>query len=90
MQSSRRRSGVQRVRVKGPCNMDLTNFPMDTQTCHLIYESFNYNNQEVRMRWNPTNGNPVYAIGSMLLPDFDLVRIEAELKVEVSGEGSRE
>lgn len=35
------------------------------------------------MRWNPMNGNPVYAIGSMLLPDFDLVRIEAELKVEV-------
>ncbi|CAD5224678.1 unnamed protein product [Bursaphelenchus okinawaensis] len=71
-----------RVRVKGPCNMELSNFPMDTQTCHLVYESFNYNNQEVRMRWNPMNGNPVYAIGSILLPDFDLIRIEAELKVE--------
>uniref|UniRef100_A0A914S4D4 Neurotransmitter-gated ion-channel ligand-binding domain-containing protein n=1 Tax=Parascaris equorum TaxID=6256 RepID=A0A914S4D4_PAREQ len=29
-----------RVRVKGPCSMDLSNFPMDTQTCLLIYESW--------------------------------------------------
>jgi hypothetical protein len=34
------------------------------------------------MRWNPDNGNPVYAIGPMLLPDFDLVKIVSELKVE--------
>uniref|UniRef100_A0A915CWT1 Neurotransmitter-gated ion-channel ligand-binding domain-containing protein n=1 Tax=Ditylenchus dipsaci TaxID=166011 RepID=A0A915CWT1_9BILA len=71
-----------RVRVKGPCAMDLSNFPMDTQTCHLIYESFNYNNQEVRMRWNPLTENPVYAIGTILLPDFDLVKISSSLVVE--------
>lgn len=45
--------------------MDLSNFPLDTQTCGLIYESFNYNNQEVRMRWNPANAEPVYAIGTV-------------------------
>lgn len=56
---------------------------MDIQTCHLIYESFNYNNQEVRMRWNPLNGNPVYALGPIVLPDFDLIKIEATLQVEV-------
>ncbi|KAI1720886.1 neurotransmitter-gated ion-channel ligand binding domain-containing protein [Ditylenchus destructor] len=71
-----------RVRVKGPCDMDLSNFPMDVQTCHLIYESFNYNNQEVRMRWNPFKEDPVYAIGSMILPDFDLVKIQSQLVVE--------
>uniref|UniRef100_A0A914DJH3 Uncharacterized protein n=1 Tax=Acrobeloides nanus TaxID=290746 RepID=A0A914DJH3_9BILA len=71
-----------RVHVKGPCSMDLSNFPMDIQTCHLIYESFNYNNQEVRMRWNPLNGNPVYALGPIVLPDFDLIKIEATLQVE--------
>ncbi|CAK5012644.1 unnamed protein product [Meloidogyne enterolobii] len=72
-----------RVRIKGPCAMDLTNFPMDIQTCHLIYESFNYNNQEVRMRWNPANPNPVYPIGNILLPDFNLMNIQTTLVVEV-------
>ncbi|KAI6239199.1 hypothetical protein M3Y99_00593800 [Aphelenchoides fujianensis] len=48
-----------RVRAKGPCAMNLANFPFDQQTCNLIYESFNYNNQEVKMRWNPTNGDPI-------------------------------
>ncbi|TKR87911.1 hypothetical protein L596_012238 [Steinernema carpocapsae] len=71
-----------RVRVKGPCSMDLSNFPMDVQVCHLIYESFNYNNQEVRMRWNPFNVNPVYATGPILLPDFDLIKIEPTHVVE--------
>uniref|UniRef100_A0A0R3RNZ3 Neur_chan_LBD domain-containing protein n=1 Tax=Elaeophora elaphi TaxID=1147741 RepID=A0A0R3RNZ3_9BILA len=31
-----------RVRVKGPCVMDLSNFPMDVQTCNLIYERYEW------------------------------------------------
>uniref|UniRef100_A0A0N5AWG8 Ligand-gated ion channel 50 n=1 Tax=Syphacia muris TaxID=451379 RepID=A0A0N5AWG8_9BILA len=71
-----------RVRVKGPCAMDLTNFPMDIQSCNLIYESFNYNNQEVRMRWNPFVKEAVYPTGPIVLPDFNLVNIETSLKNE--------
>ncbi|MFH4980281.1 hypothetical protein AB6A40_006990 [Gnathostoma spinigerum] len=71
-----------RVRVKGPCAMDLSNFPMDIQTCYLIYESFNYNNQEVRMRWNPMNKNPVYPTVPIFLPDFDLIKISPTLRIE--------
>uniref|UniRef100_A0A8R1EIN6 Neur_chan_LBD domain-containing protein n=2 Tax=Caenorhabditis japonica TaxID=281687 RepID=A0A8R1EIN6_CAEJA len=29
-----------RVRVKGPCSLDLSNFPLDLQKCSLIYESW--------------------------------------------------
>uniref|UniRef100_F1L494 Ligand-gated ion channel 50 n=1 Tax=Ascaris suum TaxID=6253 RepID=F1L494_ASCSU len=65
-----------RVRVKGPCSMDLSNFPMDTQTCLLIYESFNYNNQEVRMRWNTDRPDPVYMLRPINLPDFDIQKID--------------
>ncbi|KHN77952.1 Ligand-gated ion channel 50 [Toxocara canis] len=65
-----------RVRVKGPCSMDLSNFPMDTQTCLLIYESFNYNNQEVRMRWNADRPDPVYMLRPINLPDFDIQKID--------------
>ncbi|VDD90428.1 unnamed protein product [Enterobius vermicularis] len=69
-------------RVKGPCSMDLTNFPMDVQKCNLVYESFNYNNQEVRMRWNPLVKQAVYPTGPIVLPDFNLVGISTSRKYE--------
>ncbi|KAK5985223.1 Acetylcholine-gated chloride channel subunit acc-2 [Trichostrongylus colubriformis] len=70
-----------RVRVKGPCSLELSNFPLDLQTCGLIYESFNYNNQEVRMRWT-TIDEPVQPMGAIVLPDFDLFKISANRKEE--------
>ncbi|CAJ0601704.1 unnamed protein product [Cylicocyclus nassatus] len=66
-----------RVRVKGPCSMELSNFPLDLQKCGLIYESFNYNNQEVRMRWSSDTGDPVRPMAEIVLPDFDLFKITA-------------
>jgi hypothetical protein len=36
-----------RMNLAGPCEMDLTAFPMDVVTCALIFESFNYNAEEV-------------------------------------------
>ncbi len=33
----------------GPCEMDLTGFPFDTVACHLSFESFNYNTDEVQV-----------------------------------------
>ncbi|KAK6045957.1 Neurotransmitter-gated ion-channel ligand binding domain protein [Cooperia oncophora] len=70
-----------RVRVKGPCSLELSNFPLDLQTCGLIYESFNYNNQEVRMRWS-TIDEPVQPMAQIVLPDFDLFKIKAVRKEE--------
>ncbi|PAV65667.1 hypothetical protein WR25_12755 [Diploscapter pachys] len=70
-----------RVRVKGPCQLDLSNFPLDLQTCHLIYESFNYNNHEVSMSWSPID-SPVYNLTPVVLPDFDLFNITARKVIE--------
>lgn len=63
-----------RVQVKGPCQMDFSSFPMDTQTCSLTLESFNYNNQEVDARWleSPTQPPLTLLKESIELPDFVL------------------
>ncbi|KAK0398852.1 hypothetical protein QR680_002780 [Steinernema hermaphroditum] len=63
-----------RLRVKGPCTMDLAKFPMDEQSCSLIYES--YNIDQVRMQWNSARRNPVYSLAPIQLPDFDIKKIE--------------
>lgn len=57
--------------------MDLSKFPMDKQSCALIYESFNYNNYEVQMRWSTAVPEAVYRLKDIRLPDFDLVDIES-------------
>uniref|UniRef100_A0A7E5A244 Neurotransmitter-gated ion-channel ligand binding domain protein n=1 Tax=Panagrellus redivivus TaxID=6233 RepID=A0A7E5A244_PANRE len=68
-----------RVRVRGPCAMDLSKFPMDSQDCSLVYISFNYNNAEVKLRWNHDRPDPVYPLRKLMLPDFDLVKIVPEM-----------
>uniref|UniRef100_A0A914GWE4 Uncharacterized protein n=1 Tax=Globodera rostochiensis TaxID=31243 RepID=A0A914GWE4_GLORO len=40
-----------RLKLQGPCEMDLTRFPFDNVTCSLTFESFNYNTDEVEMDW---------------------------------------
>lgn len=59
-----------RVQVIGPCNMDLSNFPMDIQECSLIFESYSYNIADVQLNW--LNFNPVTLpeSGDFQLPDF--------------------
>uniref|UniRef100_A0A915JIT7 Ligand-gated ion channel 50 n=1 Tax=Romanomermis culicivorax TaxID=13658 RepID=A0A915JIT7_ROMCU len=59
-----------RLKLTGPCDMDLKTFPMDTQKCLLTFESYNYNNEEVQMIWNPSN--PISLQGKAMLPDFFL------------------
>ncbi|OZC10436.1 Neurotransmitter-gated ion-channel ligand binding domain protein [Onchocerca flexuosa] len=41
-----------RMKLTGPCDMNLKRFPFDQQKCILTFESFNYNTGEVRMSWN--------------------------------------
>ncbi|VBB31661.1 unnamed protein product [Acanthocheilonema viteae] len=58
-----------RIKSTGPCHMDLSNFPMDSISCMLTFESYNYNIQEVRMKWNEPD---VLMFKDIELPDFTL------------------
>ncbi|CEF68503.1 Gamma-aminobutyric acid A receptor/Glycine receptor alpha family and Neurotransmitter-gated ion-channel transmembrane domain and Neurotransmitter-gated ion-channel family and Neurotransmitter-gated ion-channel ligand-binding domain-containing protein [Strongyloides ratti] len=40
-----------RVRVEGPCDMDLSDFPMDHQKCYFVFESYSYNTATVKVDW---------------------------------------
>uniref|UniRef100_A0A7E4VP77 Neur_chan_LBD domain-containing protein n=1 Tax=Panagrellus redivivus TaxID=6233 RepID=A0A7E4VP77_PANRE len=60
-----------RMKLTGPCDMNLKRFPFDQQKCLLTFESYNYNTGEVRMQWNQPY--PVMLLKPIELPDFLLV-----------------
>ncbi|PIO76643.1 Neurotransmitter-gated ion-channel ligand binding domain protein [Teladorsagia circumcincta] len=62
-----------RLKLQGPCEMDLTRFPFDNVTCSLTFESFNYNTDEVQMAWTPTGVSKMRE--KMELADYELVGI---------------
>ncbi|KHN82242.1 Ligand-gated ion channel 50 [Toxocara canis] len=59
-----------RMKLTGPCDMNLKRFPFDQQKCFLTFESFNYNTGEVRMSWNQPY--PVMMLKNIELPDFKM------------------
>ncbi|TKR93860.1 hypothetical protein L596_008237 [Steinernema carpocapsae] len=62
-----------RVRVQAPCDMDLTDFPMDVQKCFLQFESYSYNTATVTIDWM-THAVTV-SRKSIHLPDFVIGKI---------------
>ncbi|KJH52122.1 Cation transporter family protein [Dictyocaulus viviparus] len=60
-----------RMKLTGPCDMNLKRFPFDQQKCFLTFESYNYNTGEVRMQWNQPY--PVILLKPIQLPDFEMV-----------------
>ncbi|CAO4368570.1 unnamed protein product [Caenorhabditis nigoni] len=62
-----------RLKLQGPCIMDLTKFPFDNVTCSLTFESFNYNTDEVKMDWSENGVQKMR--DKMELADYELVDI---------------
>uniref|UniRef100_A0A0M3HWP6 Neur_chan_LBD domain-containing protein n=1 Tax=Ascaris lumbricoides TaxID=6252 RepID=A0A0M3HWP6_ASCLU len=58
------------VRVKAPCDMDLTDFPMDVQKCYLVFESYSYNTATVNIDW--MDDAVTFTREQLHLPDFIL------------------
>ncbi|KAI6235920.1 hypothetical protein M3Y95_00102500 [Aphelenchoides besseyi] len=70
-----------RLKLQGPCSMDLTRFPFDNVTCSLTFESFNYNTDEVQMDWSPLGVSKMRE--KMELADYELDNIE-NVRMEVA------
>lgn len=69
-----------RLKLQGPCTMDLTKFPFDNVTCELTFESFNYNTDEVKMKWSENGVQKMRE--KMELADYELVEIVNIRKTE--------
>ena len=54
--------------MKIPCIMDMRLFPLDTQYCQIVLESYAYNSAKVRLHWWQS---PMW-LGPKSLPDFRL------------------
>lgn len=63
-----------RLKLTGPCNMELQGFPFDHVSCELTFESFNYNIDEVKMNWSPIGVDKMR--DKMELADYELVQID--------------
>lgn len=70
--SHRINHNVANYRLTGPCNKNLKTFPIDQQSCVLVYESFSHNYEEVKMEWI-SNGPPITLLNNIQLPDYTLV-----------------
>jgi hypothetical protein len=64
-----------RVRVSGPCEVNLKSFPMDIQTCRLIFESYSYHRGEIIIEWMHTNAINLNreTLADYRIPEFDFV-----------------
>uniref|UniRef100_A0A914XAY1 Uncharacterized protein n=1 Tax=Plectus sambesii TaxID=2011161 RepID=A0A914XAY1_9BILA len=65
-----------RIKLTGPCNKNLKSFPIDQQSCVLVYESFSHNYEEVKMEWI-SNGPPITLLNNIQLPDYTLVNFSS-------------
>uniref|UniRef100_A0A0N4Z153 Ligand-gated ion channel 50 n=1 Tax=Parastrongyloides trichosuri TaxID=131310 RepID=A0A0N4Z153_PARTI len=63
-----------RLQIQGPCAMDLSLFPFDSQNCELIIESYAYNSGKVSLNWR--SWSPVFSIGKSKLADYSLHTIQ--------------
>jgi len=43
-----------KVQVEAPCEFQISDFPMDSARCQLVFESYSYNTATVTIDWMPS------------------------------------
>ncbi|KAK3715500.1 hypothetical protein QZH41_011449, partial [Actinostola sp. cb2023] len=70
-----------RVTIRLSCPMDLRAFPMDTQSCPLIIESYGYSDQHIVFKWelNDTDDGMRFVPETLrMLPQYKLQKVVLE------------
>ncbi|XP_057310827.1 gamma-aminobutyric acid receptor subunit rho-1-like [Hydractinia symbiolongicarpus] len=70
-----------RLSTKTHCNMDLSFYPMDTQTCALIFENFAFTTNEVNISWHQV---PLVRSADLTLDGYELMEITTNTRRKLS------
>lgn len=76
-----------RITLTAQCDMDLHLYPMDTQYCPLIIESYAYTTADVDYRWKGGDKQSVEIV-SKEMAQFDLTDVKTYTKSQTNSKGS--
>ncbi|XP_078359562.1 gamma-aminobutyric acid receptor subunit beta-3-like [Oculina patagonica] len=71
-----------RLVTKNSCKLDLRNFPLDQQTCHLAFESFSYEEKDLKYNWRSEVESSIFIYDNEMA-QFDIVSAKRYLKHKV-------
>ncbi|KAM7447811.1 hypothetical protein ABFA07_004146 [Porites harrisoni] len=76
-----------RITLTAQCDMDLRMFPLDTQQCYLIIESYAYTVDDVVYNWK-TKGPNAIEVFATELAQYDLLDVVTSKKASTNSKGS--
>lgn len=76
-----------RITLTAQCDMDLRLYPMDTQYCPLIIESYAYTTDDVDYRWKGGDDQGIEIV-SAEMAQYDLMGIKTRTKSQTNSKGS--
>lgn len=76
-----------RITLTAQCDMDLRLFPMDTQYCPLIIESYAYTTDDVDYHWKGGKNQGIEIVSSEMA-QYDLLDVETHTKSQTNSKGS--
>lgn len=76
-----------RITLTAQCDMDLRLYPMDTQYCPLIIESYAYTTADVDYRWKGGDDQGIEIV-SAEMAQFDLTGVKTRTKSQTNSKGS--
>lgn len=71
-----------RLVTKNSCKLDLRDYPLDKQTCHLAFESFSYEEKDLKYKWKSEVESDIY-IYDKEMAQFDIISAKRYLKHKV-------
>ncbi|XP_073240461.1 gamma-aminobutyric acid receptor subunit beta-1-like [Porites lutea] len=79
-----------RITLTAQCDMDFHLYPMDTQHCSLVIESYAHTTEDIDYRWRRTKANKGKGIEivSQEMAQFELTGIETKIKDTENSKGS--